>query len=367
MPLKVAIVGCGKIADSHAEQIRRIPACEIVGVCDREPLMAAQLAERFGVPQHFDDVRRLLDEAKPDVVHITTPPQSHYAIARWCLEHGSHVYVEKPFTLDSAEAEDLLELAERRGLRVTVGHDAQFSPAARRLRELLRDGYVGEHVVHMESYYGYDLSDPTYARAFLAENGHWVRQLPGGLLQNVISHGIARIAEHLSGTSPQVVAHGFVSPLLQRLGGKDVVDELRVIVADERGTTAYFTFSSQMRPGLNQFRVFGTRNGLVLDEQQQTVVKLRGRAFKSYLERFVPPMIFAKQYVGNAARNMRLFLAGDFHMEAGKHALMAAFYSSIVDGTPPPIPSSEILRTARLMDAIFEGIGQKTAKEALSC
>jgi predicted dehydrogenase len=368
MSLRVAIVGCGKIADAHAAQIRRIKGCDLVGVCDREELMARQLAERFEARRSFDDLSELLDEAKPEVVHVTTPPRSHFAIARQCLEHGCHVYVEKPFTLDAREAEELIGLAERRRLRLTVGHDAQFSQAARRMRSLIGEGYLGDTIVHMESYYGYDLGDATYARAFLAENGHWVRELPGGLLQNVISHGIARVAEHLSSEHPRVIAHGFVSPLLRRLGGEDVLDELRVIIVDERGTTAYFTFSSQMRPALHQFRVFGSRNGLVLDEQQQTVLKLRGGAFKSYVERVAPQTIFARQYMANAARNIGLFLTNDFHMESGKKALIAAFYRSIVDGTPPPIPSGEILRTARLMDAIFEQVGNSVSHtEAVSC
>jgi len=72
--LKVAIVGCGKIADSHASQIQWIEGCEIVGVCDREPLMAEQLSARFAVKRHFTDLTALLEEARPDVVHITTPP-----------------------------------------------------------------------------------------------------------------------------------------------------------------------------------------------------------------------------------------------------------------------------------------------------
>jgi predicted dehydrogenase len=363
MSLRVAIVGCGKIADAHAEQIRRIKETDLVGVCDREELMARQLAERFEAGRAFDDLDQLLEEAKPDVVHVTTPPQSHFAIARRCLEHGAHVYVEKPFTVDAREAEELITLAERRRLLLTVGHDAQFSHAARRLRSLIRQGYLGDTLVHMESYYGYDLGDATYARAFLNENGHWVRKLPGGLLQNVISHGVARIAELLSGDRPRVIAHGFVSSFLRRLGGEDVLDELRVIVVDERGTTAYFTFSSQMRPGLHQFRVFGSRNGLILDEKQQTVLKLRGGAFKSYVERFVPPVLFASQYVANSARNVGLFLARDFHMESGKKELMAAFYRSITYGTAPPIPFDEIMRTARLMDAIFEQV----AAERITC
>ena len=80
--LRVAIVGCGKIADAHASQIQRIKGCEIVGVCDREELMARQLAERFRIGRYFDDLTALLRETRPQVVHITTPPQSHTAIAR---------------------------------------------------------------------------------------------------------------------------------------------------------------------------------------------------------------------------------------------------------------------------------------------
>ena len=98
--LKVAIVGCGKIADAHATQILRIGGCEIVGVCDREPLMAQQLYERFPVKRYFTDLAELVSETRPDVIHITTPPESHFDIARFCLEHRCHVYVEKPFTLD---------------------------------------------------------------------------------------------------------------------------------------------------------------------------------------------------------------------------------------------------------------------------
>jgi len=369
MSLRVAIVGCGKIADAHAAQIQRIKDCGIVAVCDREELMARQLAERFKVDRYFDDLGLLFEESKPEVVHITTPPRSHFEIARRCLEHGCHVYVEKPFTLDAREAEELVQLAEEQGLRLTVGHDAQFSPAARRMRELIREGYLGDAVVHMESYYGYDLGDVSYAGAFLGDTDHWVRRLPGGLLQNVISHGLARIAELLRGENPRVIAYGFVSPPLQALGGKGVLDELRVVIVDGDETTACFTFSSRMRPLLQQFRVFGSRNGLLLDEQQQTVVKLRGASFKSYVERFLPPVIFARQYLANAGRNARLFLANDFHMESGKKELIMAFYRSIVEGTPVPIPYKQILLTARLMDSIFEQVGKSATcwEEDASC
>src|SRR4029079_7044998 len=88
--LRIGIVGCGKIADAHASQIQRIAGCEIVGVCDREPLMAKQLFGRFPIRRCYGDLDEMLAEARPDVVHITTPPQSHYDLARRCLEAGAH-------------------------------------------------------------------------------------------------------------------------------------------------------------------------------------------------------------------------------------------------------------------------------------
>ncbi len=119
--LKIAIVGCGKIADAHASQIQRINGCEIVGVCDREPLMARQLSERFGVKRYFGEVSELLSEVRPDVVHITTSPESHFNLAKLCLEWGCHVYVEKPFTLFEEDARKLIALANEKELKVTAG------------------------------------------------------------------------------------------------------------------------------------------------------------------------------------------------------------------------------------------------------
>jgi predicted dehydrogenase len=355
--LRVAIVGCGKIADAHASQIQRIEGCEIVGVCDREPLMAKQLFERFPVKAYYSDLEDLLAGARPDVVHVTTPADSHFKIARFCLEKGCHVYVEKPFTLTLEEAQILIDLAKCKGRLVTAGHDDQFSHVARRMRSLIRSGYLGGDPVHMESYFCYDLGDPAYARALLRDRRHWVRRLPGKLLQNIISHGIARIAEFMTSESPRVTAAGFVSPLLQAMGETEIIDELRVIISDEHGVTAYFTFSSQMRPSLHQFRIFGPKNGLLVDQDQEVLLKLRGARFKSYAENFLPPLIYASQFLGNAVTNARTFLARDFHVRSGMKFLIESFYRAIVEGLPIPLPYREILQTARIMDEIFRQLG----------
>jgi predicted dehydrogenase len=360
--LKIAIVGCGKIADSHASQIDRIEGCEIVGVCDSEPLMARQLFDRFPVQQYFSDLRELLRSARPDVVHITTPPESHFGLATFCLESGCHVYVEKPFTVNEEEARKLIALANERGLKITAGHDDQFRHVARRMRRLVQTGYLGDGPVHMESYYCYELGKSAYSSALLGDKHHWVRRLPGKLLQNIISHGIARIAEFLTTESPQVIAHGFTSPLLRSMGETEIVDELRVIISEEDRTTAYFTFSSQMRPALHQFRIYGTKNGLILDQDQETLITLKGNRYKSYVEKFVPPVQFAGQHLMNLKTNSGRFLARDFHMKAGMKYLIESFYRSIVERTPVPIPYREIFLTANIMDTIFLQLNEKQAR-----
>jgi len=350
---KVAIIGCGKIADDHASQLKRIPNCRIVAACDREPLMARQLFDRFPVSQCFTDVAQMLQAAKPDVVHVTTPPESHFEIARLSLENGCHVYLEKPFTLNAAEAMELVALADKTGLKITAGHDLQFSHVSRRMREVVHSGFLGERPLHIESYYCYELGANPYAGALLGDKRHWVRRLPGKLLHNIISHGIAHIAEFLTGNSPTVIAHGFTSPHLRRAGETEIIDELRVIISDEERTTAYFTFSSQMRPSIHQLRLYGSRNGLILDHDNETLIKLRGTRYPSYLEKFIPPLAFARQYLSNMAGNLGLFSKSDFHAKSGMKCLIESFYRAVLERGPVPIPYREIVLTAKIMDAIF--------------
>jgi len=351
--IKAAIVGCGKIADDHAWAISLMQDAEIVGVCDIEELMAKQLYQRFKIKRYFRDIHDMLEAACPDVVHITTPPQSHFKIGKICLEAGCHAYIEKPFTINSDEADQLIRLADQKKLKLTVGTDEQYSHIAIRMRKLINDGYLGGSPVHMEVYYCYDLGDERYAKSFLANRTHWVRRLPGQLMHNIISHGIAKIAEYLPGDNIKIIAHGFTSDSLKRIGENDLVDELRVIINDNNKTTAYFTFSTQMRPLLREFRIYGPKNGLIINQEHHTLIKVPGTHYKSYLDKFIPLNYYAKQYRKNIVANARLFLKRDFHMKSGLKRLIELFYLSISNNLSPPISYKEILITTKIMDAIF--------------
>lgn len=354
--LRIAIVGCGKIADQHALAIGRVPDCRIVAVCDKELLMAQQLAERFDRPGVFSDIGVMLEAVVPDVVHITTPPQSHFSIARQCLNAGCHVYLEKPFSVTADEAGVLIRLALTSNLKLTAGHNLQFTLEMLEMRRLIDQGFLGGKPVHLESHFPYSLADVSYVGPVLNSPGHWVRGLPGQLLHNVVSHGIAKLAEFLDDEIDEIVATAHQSPRLRELGGEEVLDELRVMIRDRCGTTAYFCFSTQLRPGLNELRIFGPSNSLLVDHGSGCLVRNRNLPCKSYLSFIVPPLCAAFDYFRCLQKNAIGVLRRRLHQDYGMKELIERFYISIQTAGPPPIPYREILLTARLMDEIFAQI-----------
>ncbi len=354
--LRIALIGCGKIADQHVEAINRIGHGEVVAVCDLEPLMAEQLAARFGIQKWFSDAGEMLKEVQPDVVHITTPPGSHFLLARQCIEAGCHVYLEKPFTVTGQEAESLITLAEGRNVLLTAGHNYQYTPEMTNMRRLVSDGFLGGPPVLLESYWSYDLGDTSYVGPVLGNPEHWVRKLPGQLFHNIISHGIARLSEHLDEKGIEVTAFAHQSPTLRKAGVGDVQDELRVLIRDRKHTTAWFSFSTQIKPGLNSLKLYGPQNSLSVDLVSGSLYRHMGRSYKSYLTFFIPPLISLWQGLCNAAGNLWAFVRKQLYHDSGMTELIRRFHSAIEEGMGPPIPYREIRLTAAIMDEIFAQI-----------
>jgi predicted dehydrogenase len=343
--LRIALIGCGQIADAHLGEIRKLPQAKAVAVCDRERDLAAQAAARFEVPQVFDDVDQMLATARPDVVHITTPPHTHKPLAVQALEAGAHVYVEKPFTVDLAEAEEVMAAAEAAGRMVCVGHDQLYDPAWLECRELYNKGDLGE-IVHVDSVQGYDLTG-IFGRLVGTDPEHWVRRLPGGVFQNTISHALYKITEFLPDEQPQVQAFWFSTP---ESGG--IPSELRVMLCGAR-TTASLISSFAARPVQRVARVYGTKGTVEVD--------LEARLVRNY-SKLGWPGAFAKiegpyRHVREARRNLRRALMKFVKIElsyfAGMNGLFERFYCAILDDGPPPIPHREICRVTEIMDRIF--------------
>jgi predicted dehydrogenase len=347
--LNVGIVGCGKIADGHIEEIQKLECARVLAVCDLEPILAEQLAVRYSVPHQYTDFDRMLFEHRLDVIHIATPPNSHLALARKAIEAGCHVFLEKPLALNATDGQRLIECAQQARRKMTINYWYNFESPAQALKEYVAKGNLGDPI-HIESYYGYDLAGG-FGKAFLSDGRHWVHQLPGKLFQNIIDHAINKITPFLPDEPVEVIARAYRRRQANSDHSDGVLDELRVMMLGG-GVSAYLTFCSQARPVGHFMRLYGTKNTVHIDYSLRSMSVEENQVIPSAFGRLLPPFKSTLQSLRNASNNVREFTGSRFHFFAGMNRLLSLFYESILHDTPVPIPYPEILRVSRIMDEI---------------
>jgi predicted dehydrogenase len=182
-------------------------------------------------------------------------------------------------------------------------------------------------------------------------------------MHNILSHGIAKLCEFLDDDIVEIIASAHQSAQLHKLGGEEILDELRVLIRDASGTTAFFCFSTQIKPGLNLLRICGPVNSITVDHASGSLIPHENRSYKSYLTYVMPPLKNARRHFRNARTNFFDFVKGRLHQDSGMKELIEQFYQSIRNQGPPPIPYREILLTAQIMDEIFNQIYNVTKAE----
>ena len=356
--LKIAIVGCGQIADAHITEIAKLACAKVVAVCDTEPIMAEQLAMRFGIASWYANFDKMLSDEHPDVVHICTPPSSHSLLAKQAVDAGCHVYVEKPFALSYDETNELIEYIESRGKLFTIGHNSEFDPPSIELRSLIEQGVIGEPI-HVESWFGYSMAGP-FGKAIMSSADHWVHKLPGKLFHNNINHLLNKITQHLSDEHPYVHAIAWKSGEITNYGDvrDQLYDELRIMIKGNN-VSAYGTFSSSVKPLAQFVKLYGTKSIATLDYISRTVVVDRGPQYPSALGRLIAGHAQALATAKSAITNTAKFIKHDYHYFAGLNLLMRNFYASILEHREIPIPADKIRQISWIMDEIFKQIGGK--------
>lgn len=345
MTLKVALVGCGKVADQHVREIRKLRHALLMAVCDQEPLMAEQLAFRYNIARHYCDFERMLEETRPDVVHVNTPPQTHLCLTTKGVDAGCHIFVEKPLALDSKDAEYLINYAERKNRKLTIGYTYYFDPIMRALREMVYGGVLGT-IVHVESFLGYDLDGP-YGQPVMVDDEHWVRRLPGGLVHNVIDHLLIEVIEFIPDETLRVAVDAWEGPTSFGLP-----NELRLTLRGAQ-VSAYVTFSSHTRPLMHRLTVYGSKNTVHLDFVNSCITFESVPTLPGALARLASPFHQSKQYLLEGVRNVIRFAKSEYQYFAGLNFLISSFYDSILRKQPVPISYVEILRVSRLMDELI--------------
>ncbi len=342
--MKTVLVGCGKIADAHVACLTRLRhLTQLTAVCDREPAMSEQLALRFGVPRHYADVERMLEVERPDVVHVTTPPRSHLALARRAFGVGAHVYLEKPMTPSLEEDRALLADARACARKLTVGYTYHFDPGVERLRTLLAEGRIGD-VVHVESVYTYDLGGD-YGTAARRDPGHWVNGLVGGIARNNLDHPLIDVAEWLDASEPRVDA-------LVRRDASSGGEEVRAALTGHDATGSV-VFSCRARPATHRLTVFGTRDTATVDFSTRAVTLESRGLVRSAPGRALGPFLRGAEQARLGIENLLALTHGRFGFFEGMLELMRRFYESVATGDAPPIAEERLAWVSAVAHRIF--------------
>ncbi len=142
--INMAVVGYGYWGPNIVRNIMERPEIDFWGLCELSPDQTRRFSGRYPGARTCEDFDEVLDDPSVDAVSIATPPNTHYALVKRALEAGKHVLVEKPLATTSADAEELVELAERSGLVLMPGHTFLYSPAVNKVRDLIDYGELGD-------------------------------------------------------------------------------------------------------------------------------------------------------------------------------------------------------------------------------
>ncbi|MCC7126642.1 MAG: Gfo/Idh/MocA family oxidoreductase, partial [Acidobacteria bacterium] len=322
-PLRVALIGCGKMGLHHLKAIAATRRAVVVGVADPNPpdeLRDVLPPSAIVVPSAAE----LFASASPDVVHIVTPPATHAALAIQALEAGCHVYVEKPFTLHKAEAAQVLDEARARNLQVCAGHQVLFEPPSLAIRDSL--AAIGT-VVHVYSYFSFRMVRRTITRV--------------DQVKDILPHAVYPVVEHLRLAVPDAQAPLTITGLTVDASG-DVYAIVRL-----GNATGVIVVTLNGRPVEQYHQVVGT-NGSVCADGSAGAIRLAGQGAGPGA--LITPFRRVGQTLRGATKAVAArFLSGGY---PGLSELFGRFYDSIRLGTTPPLAPQSILDTVDICEQI---------------
>jgi predicted dehydrogenase/nucleoside-diphosphate-sugar epimerase len=329
-PLRVGLVGAGKMALNHARAVGRAGS-RLVAVADPSEAARRTVLEIAPGATAFDSLSEMLARQAVDVVHVCTPPATHRVIAGQALEAGAHVYVEKPFAESSREAGELLELAAARGLRVCAGHQLLFERPTRGALALLPA--LGR-LAHVESYFSF----------------RTVRRGPGGRaplrpdlqLLDILPHPVYLLLHFLD-------AAGTGGPELVAL---DVGERGTVHALVRAGqVTGALVVTLEGRPVESYVRLSGTNGSVLADYVRGTVQRQIGPG-TSGIDKVLAPYRQAGQLLWGTTTALGRRVLKRQRSYPGLAELFEAFYRAVQAGGPGPVSPESILATTRIWEEV---------------
>ena len=253
---KVAILGAGFITDIHMESYHRfVPEAEVVAVYARNGEKAKAFAEKYTIPQWYDDIDAILEKSGCEVVDICLPNYLHATTAIKAAEAGKHIIIEKPLAITLEEADSMIEACKKAGVKLMYAEELCFAPKYERVRQMVNEGAIGDIYMlkqsekhsgpHTDWFYDIDLAG-------------------GGVLMDMGCHAVAWFRWMLK-NSKVVSVYATMSTVLhkQRTKGED---NSVVIIEFENGVTAVAENSWAKHGGMDdKCEVYGTEGVIYAD------------------------------------------------------------------------------------------------------
>ena len=249
--LSVVLIGCGRVAEKHLKAISKLKGLELKAVVDVNPDSAKRLlgsVKGFANVKTFTDYKEAIDEIKPSIVSVTVPSGLHFQIAKYAMEHGSNLLLEKPMTMSVSEAREIFELSQKTGLKIAMGHIYRYLPIVGLVRQDIAEGKYGK-VTHGTIYVRWGHGEDYYSSA--AWRGTW--KSDGGALMNQTIHAIDLLV-WLMGSEPEEAS----AMIAQRIRNIEAEDLGMAVLRLENGALAQIEGTTATIPSKHtaEFSVF---------------------------------------------------------------------------------------------------------------
>ena len=318
--MKFAILGPGNIANKMARTVNALDGIELYAVASRNYDRAKAFAEKYEIKKVYGSYEELVQDPEIDLVYIATPHSHHYEYAKLCLEHGKHILVEKAFTVNAKQAEEILTLAKEKNLLAAEAIWPRYMPSRKMIDDLLAEGVIGEPKTMISSL-GFPLTH--VARLVKPE-------LAGGALLDVTIYPITSALMAFKEEIVDMQATAVMSP-----EGIDWMDSLTLTFADGKMAILHGNMIAQTDCDTIIFGTEGCMKLVNTNNYQKIQIYGRGRdVLKTYQ---VPEQISGFEY----------------EVLSCKKAIEEGMLEC------PEMPHSEILRVMRLMDQVRETWGMK--------
>jgi predicted dehydrogenase len=327
--LRFGIMGTAKIArEKVVPPMRRSARCEVVAIASRDAALARETAGRLGIATAHGSYEALLADPAVEAVYIPLPNHLHVPWATRAAEAGKHVLCEKPVGLDAREAEALLAVRDRTGVRIQEAFMVRTHPQWLRARDLVRGGRIGA-LKAITGHFSYHLTDPANVRN--------VREWGGGGLLDIGCYPITT-SRFVTGAEPRRVA-----ALVDR-DPSSGIDRLGSVLLDYDGVQCAFTYGTQTVPR-QTMQFVGTEARLEVEVPFNA-----------------PDDRPCRLFLYDAGDKLGLAVAETVEIPAcDQYGVMAdAFAACALDGTEQPVPLEDSVANMRVIDAVFRAAERGT-------